>query len=149
MCAYSFCFISDGAPHSVADSEPSYPTSGSPMLEGGGGGGGGVAVNSFFFLGGERGGGDEKQGGNCGREPPNTSHGNDSATPPATGQDRQRCRNKERRMSSPHPTPDPIHAGRLARLRAVLKARGLDGFVIPTSDEHMSEYVGADAQRLA
>src|SRR3546814_2224963 len=98
---------------------------------------------------GAKGGGDEKQGGNCGLEPPNTSHGNDSATPPATGQDRQRCRNKERRMSSPHPTPDPIHAGRLARLRAVLKARGLAGFVIPTSDEPMSEYVGAYAQRLA
>src|SRR3546814_15476961 len=83
------------------------------------------------FLLGRKGGGDEKQGGNCGREPPNTSHGNDSATPPATGQDRQRCRNKERRLSSPHPTPDPIHAGRLARLRAVLHARGIDGFVIP------------------
>ncbi|MCU0729749.1 MAG: aminopeptidase P family N-terminal domain-containing protein, partial [Sphingopyxis sp.] len=26
---------------------------------------------------------------------------------------------------------------------------GLDGFIIPISDEHMSEYVGAYAQRLA
>jgi hypothetical protein len=34
-------------------------------------------------------------------------------------------------------------------LRAELKRRGLDGFVIPISDEHMSEYVGAYAQRLA
>src|SRR3546814_20555744 len=99
-------------------------------------GGGGVG-HIGLALGGGGGGGDEKEGGNCGREPPNTSHGNDSATPPATGQDRQRCRNKERSMSSPHPTPDQIHAGRLARLRAVLKARGLDGFVLPISDEHI------------
>lgn len=42
-----------------------------------------------------------------------------------------------------------VHADRLARLRAELKARGLDGFVVPISDEHMSEYVGAYAQRLA
>jgi len=43
----------------------------------------------------------------------------------------------------------PSHSDRLARLRAELAARGLDGFVIPISDEHMSEYVGAYAQRLA
>src|SRR3546814_15644854 len=43
----------------------------------------------------------------------------------------------------------PSHSDRLARLRAELTARGLDGFVIPISDEHMSEYVGAYAQRLA
>ena len=40
------------------------------------------------------------------------------------------------------------HEHRLAALRAELKARGLDGFVIPISDEHMSEYVGGYAQRL-
>ncbi|WP_288990259.1 aminopeptidase P family protein [uncultured Sphingopyxis sp.] len=44
-------------------------------------------------------------------------------------------------------TPD--HADRLARLRAELARRGLDGFVVPISDEHMSEYVGAYAQRMA
>ncbi|WP_188768140.1 aminopeptidase P family protein [Novosphingobium endophyticum] len=38
---------------------------------------------------------------------------------------------------------------RLDALRKELKSRGLDGFVIPISDEHMSEYVGAYAQRLA
>ncbi|MDZ3832116.1 MAG: aminopeptidase P family protein [Sphingopyxis sp.] len=43
----------------------------------------------------------------------------------------------------------PVHADRLARLRAALAARGLDGFVIPISDEHMSEYVGDYAQRMA
>ena len=42
-----------------------------------------------------------------------------------------------------------IHAERLARVRAALKALGLDGFVVPISDEHMSEYVGNYAQRMA
>lgn len=42
-----------------------------------------------------------------------------------------------------------IHADRLARLRAELAARGLAGFVVPISDEHMSEYVGDYAQRMA
>ena len=41
------------------------------------------------------------------------------------------------------------HESRLAALRKELKARSLDGFVIPISDEHMSEYVGTYAQRLA
>lgn len=44
-------------------------------------------------------------------------------------------------------TPD--YRARLAKLRAELARRGLDGFVIPISDEHMSEYVGTYAQRLA
>ncbi|MDO9368963.1 MAG: aminopeptidase P family protein [Sphingopyxis sp.] len=42
-----------------------------------------------------------------------------------------------------------IHADRLARVRAELARRGLDGFVVPISDEHMSEYVGDYAQRMA
>lgn len=41
------------------------------------------------------------------------------------------------------------HEARLAALREELKRRGLDGFIIPISDEHMSEYVGDYAQRLA
>lgn len=41
------------------------------------------------------------------------------------------------------------HESRLAALRQELKKRKLDGFIIPISDEHMSEYVGAYAQRLA
>ena len=41
------------------------------------------------------------------------------------------------------------HEARLAALREELKKQGLDGFVIPISDEHMSEYIGAYAQRLA
>ena len=41
------------------------------------------------------------------------------------------------------------HEARLDALRNELKRRNLDGFVVPISDEHMSEYVGAYAQRLA
>ena len=44
--------------------------------------------------------------------------------------------------------PNKSHTDRLIALRAELAAQGLDGFVIPISDEHMSEYVGAYAQRL-
>jgi len=40
------------------------------------------------------------------------------------------------------------HEARLAALREELKRRGIDGFIIPISDEHMSEYVGDYAQRL-
>lgn len=40
------------------------------------------------------------------------------------------------------------HEARLEALRQELKRRQLDGFIIPISDEHMSEYVGAYAQRL-
>ncbi|UZK68713.1 aminopeptidase P family protein [Sphingomonas sp. S1-29] len=38
---------------------------------------------------------------------------------------------------------------RLAALRAQLATDALDGFVVPLTDEHLSEYVGAYAQRLA
>jgi Xaa-Pro aminopeptidase len=41
------------------------------------------------------------------------------------------------------------HEARLDALRKELARRGLDGFVVPISDEHMSEYVGDYAQRLA
>ena len=41
------------------------------------------------------------------------------------------------------------YADRLAALRDELARRRLDGFVVPLTDEHMSEYVGAYAQRLA
>ena len=40
------------------------------------------------------------------------------------------------------------HHDRLQALREQLKARKLDGFVVPLTDEHMSEYVGAYARRL-
>ena len=41
------------------------------------------------------------------------------------------------------------YADRLAALRVQLKEDRLDGFVVPLTDEHMSEYVGSYAQRLA
>ncbi|BDI59999.1 aminopeptidase P family protein [Qipengyuania nanhaisediminis] len=40
------------------------------------------------------------------------------------------------------------HEARLKALREELKRRGLTGFIVPISDEHMSEYVGDYAQRL-
>ena len=41
------------------------------------------------------------------------------------------------------------HEARLKALREELKRCELDGFIIPISDEHMSEYVGEYAERLA
>jgi Xaa-Pro aminopeptidase len=45
-----------------------------------------------------------------------------------------------------HDLPD--HGRRLAAFRAQLAIDGLDGFVVPLTDEHMSEYVGDYAKRL-
>jgi Xaa-Pro aminopeptidase len=39
-------------------------------------------------------------------------------------------------------------AARVAELRHVLKADGLNGFVVPRADEHQNEYVPANAERL-
>ncbi len=50
--------------------------------------------------------------------------------------------------------PDSRHADQISDLapigllRAELKKRGLDGFVVPRSDEHQGEYVPPSAQRL-
>ena len=41
------------------------------------------------------------------------------------------------------------YEARLAALREQLRDDRLDGFVVPLTDEHMSEYVGSYAQRLA
>jgi Xaa-Pro aminopeptidase len=43
----------------------------------------------------------------------------------------------------------PAPPDRLAALRAELKRRGLDGFVVPRADEHQGEYVPRRSQRLA
>lgn len=42
-------------------------------------------------------------------------------------------------------TTNPDH---IKALRAELSNRGLDGFIVPLTDEHMSEYVGSYAERL-
>ncbi|MCJ2036914.1 aminopeptidase P family protein [Methylobacterium sp. J-068] len=47
---------------------------------------------------------------------------------------------------------DPSHrqgAARIRALRETLHAAGLDGFVVPRADEHQSEYVPPQAERLA
>lgn len=41
------------------------------------------------------------------------------------------------------------HAERLSALRAVLAAAGVDGFLVPRSDEHLGEYVPPSGERLA
>lgn len=46
-------------------------------------------------------------------------------------------------------TPAPDAAARLAALRAGLARHELQGFIVPLTDEHRSEYVGAYARRLA
>jgi Xaa-Pro aminopeptidase len=43
----------------------------------------------------------------------------------------------------------PAPASRLAALRAELKRRGINGFVVPRADEHQGEYVPRRSQRLA
>jgi Xaa-Pro aminopeptidase len=43
----------------------------------------------------------------------------------------------------------PAPASRLAALRAELKRRGVDGFLVPRADEHQGEYVPRRSQRLA
>jgi len=40
-------------------------------------------------------------------------------------------------------------ADRVTRLRAAMKAAGIDGFLIPRNDEHFGEWVPASAERLA
>jgi Xaa-Pro aminopeptidase len=45
---------------------------------------------------------------------------------------------------------DPAHGpARIARLREELAHHGLSGFIVPRSDEHQSEYVPPNAERLA
>lgn len=56
----------------------------------------------------------------------------------------------EARYQSFDETADPGHGpARLAALRAELARRGLDGFIVPRTDEHQSEYVAPAFERLA
>jgi len=59
-------------------------------------------------------------------------------------------------MTSPHQRfqsfDDPSHSKgpeRIAALRAAMREAGVDGFVVPRADEHQSEYVPPNAERLA
>src|SRR5436853_865495 len=47
------------------------------------------------------------------------------------------------------PTERAASAGRVAALRAELKRRGLDGFIVPRADRHQNEYVPPSEERLA
>ncbi|MDB5379467.1 MAG: X-Pro aminopeptidase, partial [Rubritepida sp.] len=43
----------------------------------------------------------------------------------------------------------PDHAARLAALRSVLAAAGVEGLLVPRSDEYLGEYVPPSGERLA
>ena len=48
-----------------------------------------------------------------------------------------------------HETSTMSYSSRLGQLRTALAHRELDGFVIAWEDEHLSEYVDSEVQRLA
>ena len=52
-------------------------------------------------------------------------------------------------VEAPDGIDTPHQESRLATLRAELAKRGLDGFVVPLSDEHQGEYIARRSQRLA
>ena len=56
---------------------------------------------------------------------------------------------RQTHAEAPDGIDTPQAAERLAALRAELARRGLDGFVVPLSDEHQGEYVARRSQRLA
>ena len=56
---------------------------------------------------------------------------------------------KARFQSFAQRTDPKTAAPRLAALRAELKRQGLDGFIIPRTDQHQNEYVPASEERLA
>ena len=56
---------------------------------------------------------------------------------------------RQRHAEAPDGIDTPQAAERLAALRAELARRGLEGFVVPLSDEHQGEYVARRSQRLA
>ncbi|WP_142848650.1 aminopeptidase P family protein [Telmatospirillum sp. J64-1] len=69
--------------------------------------------------------------------------------PPSPDQRRALTELVARLRAVPGTGPGPVPVGRLQALRAELARRGLDGFVVPRSDEHQGEYVPARAERLA
>ena len=71
------------------------------------------------------------------------------AAEPAIGQADSAVEGLESHAGTPYTAIMSNHADRLAAVRAQLAAERLTGFVVPLTDEHMSEYVGGYAQRLA
>ena len=71
----------------------------------------------------------------------------DLIAPPDADELRARlCRIKE--DLADRSIPDPPIADRLASLRRALAERGVDGMILPLTDEHRSEYIPASARRL-
>ncbi|MDE0052180.1 MAG: aminopeptidase P family protein [Rhodospirillales bacterium] len=56
---------------------------------------------------------------------------------------------RQAHAEAPNGIDTPQQGARLAALRGELARRGLDGFVVPLSDEHQGEYVARRSQRLA
>jgi Xaa-Pro aminopeptidase len=73
----------------------------------------------------------------------------DLVAPPEAADLRAVLRELKAELVSARPRPDPPVTERLAALRRVLTERGVDGFILPLTDEHRSEYIPAAAQRLA
>ncbi|HSA80613.1 MAG TPA: aminopeptidase P family protein [Geminicoccaceae bacterium] len=72
----------------------------------------------------------------------------DLIAPPQATELRDLLRRLKAEAAARCPSEPPIPE-RLARLRAVLTEQGVDGLILPLTDEHRSEYLPASAQRLA
>jgi len=72
----------------------------------------------------------------------------DLMAPPEANDLRAALRALRAELAAERPSEPPI-AERLARLRQVLQAHGVDALILPLTDEHRSEYIPAAAQRLA
>ncbi|HYC06019.1 MAG TPA: aminopeptidase P family protein [Azospirillaceae bacterium] len=68
---------------------------------------------------------------------------------PVTGELADQLRALKTHLAPKAPPEEGDHARRVSDLRAELRRRGLDGFVVPRGDEHQGEYVPLRAERLA
>jgi Xaa-Pro aminopeptidase len=73
----------------------------------------------------------------------------DLIAPPDAGELRAALRALKAELAPPQRRSEPPVAQRLASLRRELAARGVDGMILPLTDEHRSEYIPASAMRLA
>ena len=71
----------------------------------------------------------------------------DLVAPPEANELRDHLRRLAATLAAQRPAEPPV-AERLAALRSVLAERGVEGFVLPLTDEHQSEYLPPAAQRL-